>query len=463
MRYPFILLCWLLPAALVWAGDDPQPADFAAGYYLDTTGSGPIYSLQLPEDVYRTVQHSDLSDIRIFNSGGEEVPHELRKVAEEVSELREKAAVPFFPLLAPADGGRGQSDLALRVKRNEEGTVVEIEPVPANEQDKKHSGYLLDFTGQNKSVRSLEVFWDKTLDSSVFTVTLQHSHDLVHWSTLVSRATIADLEYAGQRVEKRTVYFSSAPRNYVKLTWQEKDRDLLLTQLFALSEIVESRRERRWESLSSGKITDGDVPTIDFTSSLRMSVDGAQVRLPEPNGLASLTILSRPDKDSNWRTRCSQVFYDIRIQGAPLHNEPCSFPPNADPLWRIAVNQDGAGLLKKSTMAALQLGWTPHELIFLARGTPPFLFAFGSGRIGPEQRKGSGNMIRRALASMGTGQAIDGAILGKRIHLGGDKALTAPQLAPPWKTWLLWLVLVLGVLFLAWMAKSLLREMKKPG
>jgi len=56
-----------------------------------------------------------------------------------------------------------------------------------------------------------------------------------------------------------------------------------------------------------------------------------------------------------------------------------------------------------------------------------------------------------------TGQAR----LGKKVTLGGEEALQPPTPARPWKKWLLWTVLVLGVGLLAIMAKNLIGEMKK--
>jgi len=45
--------------------------------------------------------------------------------------------------------------------------------------------------------------------------------------------------------------------------------------------------------------------------------------------------------------------------------------------------------------------------------------------------------------------------------LGGEAQLQPPKKKADLKTWLLWTVLVLGVLVMGWMARGLLKEMKE--
>ena len=155
------------------------------------------------------------------------------------------------------------------------------------------------------------------------------------------------------------------------------------------------------------------------------------------------------------------MFYDLSFEGAAIQNEPCVFQPTADPLWRVVVKQDGAGLRSDSRAMTLQLGWQPSELIFIARGNPPYLLAFGSGKLAQQDKNPDGGILLQAIKSESSTQMIGLAKLGKRIILGGDAALQSPVLPPPWKKWLLWAVLVLGVGLLAFMARSLTKELKK--
>ena len=53
--------------------------------------------------------------------------------------------------------------------------------------------------------------------------------------------------------------------------------------------------------------------------------------------------------------------------------------------------------------------------------------------------------------------------VGEEVTLGGEAQLQPPKKKADLKTWLLWTVLVLGVLVMGWMARGLLKEMKESG
>ena len=107
----------------------------------------------------------------------------------------------------------------------------------------------------------------------------------------------------------------------------------------------------------------------------------------------------------------------------------------------------------------LQIGWTAHELLFLARGPAPYLLAFGSGQLFNEPGKSSSDMILPALKKGKSYRLITPAFIGKQLCLGGDKVLEMPAPPRPWKKWILWSVLCIGVAVLAWMAWSLYCQM----
>ena len=86
MKYLLLVLSFVFGSGQLMA-EEITTRDFAAGYYLETSGNNAVYSLELPEDVYHTVKSAELKDVRVFNSAGEVVPHELRSVADRSSRL----------------------------------------------------------------------------------------------------------------------------------------------------------------------------------------------------------------------------------------------------------------------------------------------------------------------------------------------------------------------------------------
>ena len=74
---------WTLAGALAISlaspanAQDPRKNDFAYGIAVHPGKDAPLYRVRLPLAVYRGVTRSDLGDLRVFNSGGALVPHEL--------------------------------------------------------------------------------------------------------------------------------------------------------------------------------------------------------------------------------------------------------------------------------------------------------------------------------------------------------------------------------------------------
>ncbi|MFH0784884.1 MAG: DUF3999 domain-containing protein [Pseudomonadota bacterium] len=461
MKYLLMAMFFFVPVMHAQA-EEMRTMDFAAGYYLEIENDGPFHSLELPADVYHTVRRADLGDIRIFNSGGEVVPHGLRYVSVQPETVRQKESVPFFPLYESTMAA-GQADLTLHVLRNSTGTIVNINSEPApGDHEPRITGYLLDLSGFKWPVGELAFQWKAGQDSSVFNIHLQHSDDLQHWNSLVATAILVDLQHGGERIEKRTVPLAYKPQRYLHLTWQDSGPPLHLTQVTGASQIIQSLQRRQWVDLANGSVhSDGKELVVDYQTTARLPASSAQLAFQDKNPLARIALQSRENDKEPWRTRCEQVFYSLSVAASEVRNEPCSFPSTSDRQWRALVREDGAGIGVRRQAPNLQLGWMPSELVFVGRGAPPFLLAFGSAKLEHQGKVAENGMILQTIGITQINQKVGAARLGKRIELGGDKALQPLPPPQPWKKWLLWAILVLGVSLMATMARSLIKEMNK--
>jgi len=106
----------------------------------------------------------------------------------------------------------------------------------------------------------------------------------------------------------------------------------------------------------------------------------------------------------------------------------------------------------------LRLGYTPHQLHFLARGEPPFVLAFGSYAAAAGQ--GQINALLARIDEEKSDTFVGEAHAGKMITLGGNERLQTPPAPFPWQRVLLWSVLVIGVFVLGTMAWRLGKQMK---
>jgi hypothetical protein len=103
----------------------------------------------------------------------------------------------------------------------------------------------------------------------------------------------------------------------------------------------------------------------------------------------------------------------------------------------------------------LEGGWVPQELVFVARGSAPFLLAYGSALA---------NRSAYPIETVVPGWRSDSEIAAITARTGAQQALGDAGVLkqkPNYKTFTLWGSLVFGVLVLAWMAWRLTREMNR--
>lgn len=431
--------------------------DFGYGYMLNLQGKGAVYSLPVPHEVYTRVRRADLGDIRIFNGTGEEVPHAFRNLKDENVHLTSE--VPFFPLYAAKSGGE---DLSLSVRRDADGTIIDLDSSSVTGQfPPEPSGYLLDLGEDSYSTGSLEVYWQTDSTHASSSVKIEHSTDLQRWFPLVQRTTLVDLEYGGNNVVQRKVHLPRRVERYLKISWNSGSAALPVTRVTAFSHPLASRQNLQWVTLYNGrKVTVNGATAIDYSSNYRLPVRNVRLRFTEHNAIINASVQSRESDDQQWREQCRGVFYSITVDGQPLQSEPCSFGGTTDSQWRLAVLDDGAGLSGNSRSVMVDLGWQSDELLFLARGTPPFLLAYGSGKLENDEKAQRTEMVLSAVKQQGKG-VVGRATIGKHVELGGESALVPPPPPKPWKTWMLWGVLVAGVVVMGGMAVSLFRDLKR--
>ncbi len=169
--------------------------DFARGIYLEVVKKGAVYSLELPEDVYLTVQDAFFKDVAVFNGAGEQIVHTIKLIELDSGKLRKQEQIPFFPLTRDA-AEDSSLDLAMRVDKTQQGTIIKVETAPLTTFSDEHSSqieaYLLDLSSIEQKINHLEFLWDEEGgdSSSIYTINIEESSDLQAWTPLVTNATV---------------------------------------------------------------------------------------------------------------------------------------------------------------------------------------------------------------------------------------------------------------------------------
>jgi Protein of unknown function (DUF3999) len=180
-------------------------------------------------------------------------------------------------------------------------------------------------------------------------------------------------------------------------------------------------------------------------------VSRVNVLLPEVNTIVGVELSSRRMAKDPWRVVARAGFYRLKTD-AEQQNAPLEVRVDDDRYWRARIT-DGAG--PPRVPLRLHVEWVPNEVTFLAQGQGPFLLAYGNAtairaEADLSQLPGSQSTTRDVANCASRGWFTPGA---RRI---GPTRRHPPDF--PWMRAVLWGVLVLTVILLAWMAYHLANE-----
>jgi len=353
----------------------------------------------------------------------------------------------LFPLRGgetPTPGG------ALRIRLDASGALLDLSRPGAAVQPV--SAYLLDAGTEHAAIATLRLAWREDAPDFVSPVTLESSTDLHAWRT-VGSATVASLTHAGQRLARHEIALDDSPDRYLRLQWPAGGKGVELAGANALLRERAEPHTRRWTRIEGAAVA--DTPHAwEFDARGWLPADRLRIAFARPNSMATLRLLSRPAADAPWRERADALFYRLQVEGTELTSAEVPVERRRDRYWRIEARED----IDKAP--ALQLGWAPDELVFIARGRAPFRLVAGSARVAPAAQP-----VNRLLADLDDThrEALTGsARLGGRSSLAGPDALRPLPPPVPWQRYLLWALLIGGVLVLLAMALRLYRQMNAP-
>ena len=192
---------------------------------------------------------------------------------------------------------------------------------------------------------------------------------------------------------------------------------------------------------------------LQFDSDRRAPVQYARFNLPFENMTVRVTLQSRREGRFPFVPVWSGEAYSLVANGEYKTSEPAQFNATTDRKWLVQVQSNPAQL-------ALQLGYRPALLRFVAQGAGPFTLAFGSRQVESYAALGCNQLLSnvdpKQLEAM-----IGDAVLSPARVIGGDNALKPLPKKTPLRLIVLWGVLIVGVGILVAMALSLLKKVRR--
>lgn len=425
----------------VWAQE--APADFTTHVPLAVNGNGPWYRLELPLAVQLSARQADLSDVRVFNAAGEPQAYALSRQSAQRTERRDVADVKWFPLYA-ADTRESVPNVLM--KSTAEGTLLEVLPSKAGQQVLR--GWVLDASAIKAPLQQLSLDWRREQDGFQ-RFSIEASDDLQHWQSW-GDGQVARLSFADERVEQHDVSLPGQSARYLRLVWQGQPAPQLTSAKLVSASSSSLPLPLVWsQPLSGARLKAGEY-TWQLPTGL--PVERVRVELKQPNTLAPVTLAGRRDAHQAWQPLSNGLLYRLTQNGQDVVQDELQLPGQAVAELKLQVDERGGGLGIEAP--ALRFAVRATQLVFLARGEPPFTLALGNGSVKAANLPLSTLIPDYSAERLKTlGQAtVTGAVVVKP-----SAVVPLPEVGGDWKKLGLWAVLLLGVAALGAMAYSLLR------
>ncbi|WP_455927039.1 DUF3999 domain-containing protein [Pseudomonas capeferrum] len=441
-----VVLLGLCTTCSAWAQE--TPADFTTRVPLTVSGEGPWYRLELPLAVQLSARQADLSDVRVFNAAGEPQAYALARQSAQSTESRSLANVKWFPLYAAADST--ETVPSVRVQSTSTGTLVQVLPPSQLEAGEEVlRGWLLDASAIKAPLQQLILDWTSERDGFQ-RFSIEASDDLQHWRSW-GEGQVARLSFADERVEQHEVSLPGQSARYLRLLWKGQAAPALTSAQLESVNAHSLPLPLVWsQPLSGSRLKAGEY---SWQLPNALNVERLRIDLSQPNSLAPVTLSGRRESNQAWQPLSSGLLYRLTQNGQDVLQNELQLPGQAVAQLKLDVDERGGGLGVEAP--ALSFAVRATQLVFLARGEPPFTLALGNPSV-----KGA-NLPLSTLIPDYSAERLAG--LGQ-AKVAGEAVVTSPAVVAPvdtgpnWKKLGLWAVLLLGVAALGAMAYSLLRK-----
>jgi hypothetical protein len=421
------------------------PADFTTQVPLAVSGSGPWYRVELPLALQLSARQADLSDVRVFNAAGEPQAYALSRQSAQRTESRDVADVKWFPLYA-ADAQEALPGVVM--KSTAEGTLLEVRP--ATKTDKQVlRGWVLDASGIKAPLQQLSLDWSREQDGFQ-RFSIEASDDLQHWESW-GDGQVARLSFADERVEQHDVSLPGQSARYLRLVWQGQAAPQLTSAKLVSATSSSLPMPLVWsQPLSGVRLKAGEY---SWQLPTGLHVERLRIELKQPNTLAPVTLSGRREVNQAWQPLSNALLYRLTQNGQDVVQDQLQLPGVAVGELKLQVDERGGGLGVEAP--ALSFAVRATQLVFLARGEPPFTLALGNASVKAANLPLSTLIPDYSAERLKTlGQAV---VTGEAV-VKTPAVAVSPEVGGDWKRFGLWAVLLLGVAALGAMAYSLLRK-----
>jgi hypothetical protein len=458
MRAVLFIACALVPLAsgaqsVDTSADAPALSDYAWGFPIEVGEEASFYAVELPLEVNQSVTDSVLRDAGVYNGNGNPVPRMFEQVAEESEPVERSNPLPSLPLYEAVDTRSGEDGLAIQRDGDSMQFKFDLEDLLAPDEDERLVAYIVDTRQSDDNEAALDLVWGLTEPGFMGRVMIDGGNDLQNWSP-VGSAVVAYLREDSASIEQRRVKLRRGDFDFLRIRWEGLPEAWHLAQVMGVYLDGAADTVRKFVTLESSSVDPDDGGRI-FALGGAPVVDQLRVVLPQANTVISAQVSYWSERREQWLHAGRGSYHHIIRNNNAVISDPIKIKKTRTSKFKVLVTRGPTDVTMQ-----LEVGWRPDRLLFLAQGQAPFTLAAGSANDGMQRFPQHRIYGARSLADLAenNGGGVT-ATLGPRYTLGGPERLVATRQIN-WRTLLLWFGLVLGVVFVGYMASKTIRELR---
>lgn len=414
-----------------------------------------IYETAIPDALYMSTRKTGIDSVQVLKSSGEPITFSISKAEAQKVETSVIEKLPFFPLTG--DKVKSPDEVKIKVIRDDQQFVVDVISKDFTaRQRKRHVGYIINLEKLEKQISEINLEWKTAKGSFITAVNIASSDDLLSWKDTGISGVLANMSFDGNSLSRNAIRIGKDTGKFLRISWNLDEYLPEINNVTATFRGHEFQQSRGWHKLATAKAKDEDM--YEFELPGWMPVDQIKVLLPEDNSASRMTFESRPDNKAPWRSRGAKLVYHLNLNNKVIADDVVNVTASRDRYWR--VNIPGSELAIGEAAPQLMLGWKPERVRFLARGATDYLLALST-----RTDISSGRRYDSLLSEINNGNSDDivpavatPAEIVRQLSAATEKeSLDKDEI----KSWVLWLVLLLGVALLGFMAMRLSRQLKR--
>jgi hypothetical protein len=451
----------LIGATATAASGEPAPYRYQAPIVVDA--GAPFVQLALPVAAYGRVEQDALRDLRIVDARGERVPFAIlppRSTVHTSEQVREATPYPLPARRSASGDWPSPVDVVVegdRISVRRHGSSVASAPASG-----AAPGWLID-SGEQRAgeplPRSLRLRWSGPAEFSV-AYSIETSEDLRQWRPGGSGQLMALQSPAGALTQP-VVVLPAAPGRFVRLVWGNPESAPLLT---TASVLLAARQELAFdpaqeltfaasaEPAGAAASDPGARRALHFDLGGVLPLIDVDLRFDSGTHVAPVRLQGRARLDQPWRDLGSGVFYRLE-RGSDIASSPAIALPGAVRFLRIVPDERASAL--DAAHARLVVHAALASIVFAAQGEPPFRLLGGSrdAPAGALPVSAVVPQLENERARFGHATLGEFEVDAAAARVAEDEARWARL-----RSWLLWAVLLSGVVGLGALVWRLARS-----